>query len=96
MSHIATSWAMKQPNLTPAQFRVLLCMADRHNPDYGCYPSQDKLAHDCNMSRRSVQNKISELIKFGIVKASRRRRKGSLGFAVNRYYFAFEKAFKNV
>ncbi|SEG14890.1 hypothetical protein SAMN05421751_11282 [Jhaorihella thermophila] len=41
MSHYATTWAIRQRGLKPATKLVLWYLADRHNPDYGCFPSQE-------------------------------------------------------
>ena len=46
MSHAATNWALKQKGLKPATKIVLLCLADCHNPQHGCFPSQARSAGD--------------------------------------------------
>jgi hypothetical protein len=46
MSHEATNWAIKQRGLKPTAKIVLWHLCDRFNPDYGCFPSQARLAHD--------------------------------------------------
>ena len=58
MSHDATNWAIKQRGLKPTTKIVLWHLCDRFNPDYGCFPSQARLAHDCEISR-STLNVIS-------------------------------------
>jgi hypothetical protein len=56
MSHDATNWAIKQRGLKPTTKIVLWHLCDRFNPDYGCFPSQARLAHDCEISRLLRQN----------------------------------------
>jgi hypothetical protein len=56
MSHEATNWAIKQRGLKPTTKIVLWHLCDRFNPDYGCFPSQARLAHDCEISRLLRQN----------------------------------------
>lgn len=89
MSHAATNWAIKQRGLKPATKIVLFYLADRHNPDYGCFPSLDTLADDCEMSRRSVQHQIDILIEKGLVSVEKMpRSRGHM--PRNRYVFSFE------
>ena len=39
MSHAATNWAIQQRGLKPATKIVLWFLCDRHNPDFGCFPT---------------------------------------------------------
>lgn len=50
--HIA--WAFAQRNLTAAQRVVLIALAERANGERTCFPSEQTLAGDCELSRRSV------------------------------------------
>ena len=50
MSHTATNWAIQQRGLKPATKIVLWFLCDRHNPDFGCFPTQARLAEDVEMS----------------------------------------------
>jgi Helix-turn-helix domain len=54
MSHKATNWAIQQRGLSPVTKLVLWFLCDRHNPDFGCFPSQDQLAADAEISRASL------------------------------------------
>lgn len=95
MSHQATNWAMKQRDMKPATKTVLLCLADRHNPENGCFPSHKRIATDACMSERSVRNHLAELEAMGLL----RRVKGTGGRlkrAATRYVFAFEDGFEAV
>jgi hypothetical protein len=40
MSHAATNWAIQQRGLKPTTKIVLWHLCDRHNPDFGCFPTQ--------------------------------------------------------
>ena len=50
--HIA--WAFAQRDLTAAQRVVLIALAERANGERTCFPSEQRLADDCELSRRSV------------------------------------------
>jgi hypothetical protein len=58
MSHRATNWAFSQNGLKPAAKLVLLCLADRHNNDFGCFPYQATLAADASISRSSLNEQL--------------------------------------
>lgn len=95
MSYQATNWAMKQRDMKPATKTVLLCLADRHNPENGCFPSHKRIATDACMSERSVRTHLAELEAMGLL----RRVKGTGGRlkrAATRYVFAFEEGFEAV
>ena len=53
MSHAATNWAIQQRGLKPATKIVLWHLCDRHNPDFGCFPTQVRLAEDAEMPVRA-------------------------------------------
>lgn len=68
MSHYATNWAIQQRGLKPATKLVLWYLCDRHNPDYGCFPSQKQLAADAEMSRASVNTHLKALEDAGLIR----------------------------
>ncbi|WP_226622590.1 helix-turn-helix domain-containing protein [Alloyangia pacifica] len=73
MSHAATVWAIQQRGLKPATKLVLWQLADRHNRDtQRCDPSQALLAHDCEMSRSTVNLHLRELEKHRLIRRIRR------------------------
>jgi len=74
MSHIATNWAWQIKGLRPSTKIVLLHLADRHNPDNGCFPSINLLARDCEMSVRTVHSKLDELEKKSLIRRIPRHR----------------------
>jgi len=65
MSHEATNWAIKQRGLKPTTKIVLWHLCDRFNPDYGCFPSQDRLAEDCEISRSTLNEHLGQLEAAG-------------------------------
>jgi DNA-binding transcriptional MocR family regulator len=90
MSHDATNWAIKQRGMKPSTKHVLWHLCDRFHPDHGCFPAQETLADDCEMSRRSINNHLDELERRGLIKRvvrtdkKNRRRKSTL------YLLAFQ------
>ena len=64
-----TALAMKQKGLRPATKVVLYWIADHHNSETGdCFPSINRLAVLCEMSRRSVETHITALEDQGSLK----------------------------
>ena len=72
MSHQATNWAFQQRGLEAATWRVLIILADRHNPDFGCFPSQNRIAADAEMSRSSLNVHLYKLERAGLIRRERR------------------------
>lgn len=68
MSHHATNWAIQQRGLKPTTKIVLWHLCDRHNPDYGCFPSQQRLAHDCEISRSTLNVHLDRLETAGLIR----------------------------
>ena len=68
MSHYMTALAMKQKGLKPATKIVLYWLADHHNGETGeCFPSINRLAEVCEMSRRSVEGHLETLETLGLI-----------------------------
>ena len=61
MSHRATIWAIQQRGLKPATKIVLWFLCDRHNPDFGCFPTQARLAEDAEMSISALNEHLALL-----------------------------------
>jgi hypothetical protein len=93
MSHRATNWAFAQRGLRPAVRVVLLYLADRHNPDHGCFPSQTQLAADCEMSRSGLNNILEELVQLGLIRRERRINPKTRKQMSTRYILGFEDDF---
>jgi DNA-binding transcriptional MocR family regulator len=71
MSHAATNWAIQQRGLKPAAKIVLWHLCDRFNPDYGCFPSQARLAEDCEISRATLNRHLDDLEAAGLIRRLR-------------------------
>ena len=67
MSHAATNWAIQQRGLKPTTKIVLWHLCDRFNPDYGCFPSQERLAHDCEIGRATLNRHLDDLEARGLI-----------------------------
>lgn len=93
MSHEATNWAVRQRGLQPATKIVLWHLADRHNPDHGCFPEQARLAADCEMSRSSLNNHLNSLEAKGLIRRIRRVDPTSRKQLSTRYILGFEEDF---
>lgn len=94
MSHDATNWAIKQRGLKPAAKIVLWHLCDRFHPDNGCFPSQDTLAADCEMSRSSVNEHLAVLEDARLIRREQRRDGPTNRQKSTRYRFAFEPDFE--
>ncbi|QFT31801.1 hypothetical protein FIV00_15015 [Labrenzia sp. THAF82] len=93
MSHKATNWAVEQRGLKPATKVVLWHLADRHNREFGCFPSQALLAHDCEMSRASLNNHLKLLEERGLIRRIQSRNSRTFKQENTRYLLAFEDGF---
>ena len=93
MSHRATNWAIQQRGLAPATKLVLWHLCDRHNPDYGCFPSQDQLAADAEISRASLNVHLDKLEQAGLIRRERRHSEGAHRRQSTRYFLGFESEF---
>lgn len=71
MSHAATNWAIQQRGLKPTTKIVLWHLCDRFNPDFGCFPTQDRLAHDCEIGRATLNRHLDELEARRLIKRVR-------------------------
>lgn len=91
MSHAATNWALQQRGIKPAAKIVLWHLCDRYHPDHGCFPSQATLAHDCEMSRASINRCIDQLEAKGLVQRHPRIDPQTKKQTSTLYTFAFEK-----
>ena len=74
MSYKALSWALQQKGLKPISKIILISLADRHNPDYGCFPSIRKISEDTEVCVKSVYNHLLILEEKGLIKRTGRIR----------------------
>jgi hypothetical protein len=93
MSHFATNWAIRQRGLKPATKIVLWHLCDRHNPDYGCFPAQGRLAHDCEISRAALNSHLTLLEERGLLRRERRIDPSTKRQLSTRYILGFEDDF---
>lgn len=91
MSHRATNWAFEQRGLPPARKLVLLCLADHHNNDMGCFPRQVTLAEEVNMSCSALNEHLGALEEAGLIRRMRRRDPRTRRQLATRYILAFEE-----
>ena len=96
MSHDATNWAIKQRGLKPTTKIVLWHLCDRFNPDYGCFPSQARLAHDCEISRSTLNDHIGQLETVGLLRRVPRIDPATKRQLPTRYILGFEPGFTPV
>lgn len=96
MSHQATTWAIQQRGLKPTTKIVLWHLCDRFNPDYGCFPSQDRLAHDCEISRSTLNDHLGQLEAVGLLRRVPRLDPATKRQLPTRYILAFEPGFTPV
>ena len=94
MSHEATNWAIKQRGLKPTTKIVLWHLCDRFNPDYGCFPSQDRLAHDCEISRSTLNDHLGQLEAVGLLRRVPRIDPVTKRQLPTRYILGFEPGFR--
>jgi len=94
MSHDATNWAIKQRGLKPTTKIVLWHLCDRFNPDYGCFPSQVRLAHDCEISRSTLNAHLGQLEAAGLLRRVPRIDPATKRQLPTRYILGFEPGFK--
>lgn len=92
MSHAATNWAVQQRGIKPAAKIVLWQLCDRFHADNGCFPSQELLAEDCELSRSSLNDQLLELEAAGLIQRQRRHDTGRRREST-RYRFKFEVGF---
>jgi hypothetical protein len=93
MSHEATNWAIKQRGLKPTTKIVLWHLCDRFNPDYGCFPSQARLAHDCEISRSTLNEHLGQLEAGGLLRRVPRIDPVTKRQLPTRYILGFERGF---
>jgi hypothetical protein len=96
MSHEATNWAIKQRGLKPTTKIVLWHLCDRFNPDYGCFPSQDRLSHDCEISRSTLNDHLGQLEAVGLLRRVPRLDPVTKRQLPTRYILGFEPGFTPV
>lgn len=90
MSHKATNWAIAQRGLKPAVKIVLWYLCDRHNRDYGCFPSQETLVEDCELPRATLNRHLAALEEMRLIRRVQRSDKKTQKQKSTMYLFAFD------
>ena len=93
MSHAATNWAIQQRGLKPATKIVLWFLCDRHNPDFGCFPTQARLAKDAEMSISALNDHLATLEDLRLIHRIRAHDPHSHRRLPTRYILGFEQGF---
>ena len=90
MSHAATNWAIQQRGLKPATKIVLWFLCDRHNPDFGCFPTQARLAEDVEMSISALNEHLATLEELRLIHRIRTQNPHTHRRQPTRYILGFE------
>jgi hypothetical protein len=93
MSHKATVWAIQQRGLKPATKIALWFLCDRHNPDFGCFPTQARLADDAEMSISSLNAHLARLEELRLIHRVRAHDPRTHKRQATRYILGFENGF---
>ena len=93
MSHKATNWAIQQRGLKPATKIVLWFLCDRHNPDFGCFPTQARLAEDAEMSVSALNAHLAKLEELRLIHSVRSHDPRTHKRQATRYILGFEEGF---
>ncbi|MET4129921.1 helix-turn-helix domain-containing protein [Roseovarius sp. MBR-6] len=93
MSHKATVWAIQQRGLKPATKIVLWFLCDRHNPDFGCFPTQARLADDAEMSVSALNDHLARLEDLRLIHRVRTHDPRTHKRQATRYILGFEDGF---
>ena len=93
MSHKATVWAIQQRGLKPATKIVLWFLCDRHNPDFGCFPTQARLADDAEMSISALNEHLARLEVLRLIRRVRAQDPHTHKRLATRYILGFEDGF---
>lgn len=93
MSHRATNWAIQQRGLKPATKIVLWFLCDRHNPDFGCFPTQARLADDAEMSVSALNEHLARLEDLRLIHRVRTHDPRTHKRQATRYILGFEDGF---
>lgn len=75
MSHQATAWVLEVRVGDPTLKSLLMAIAHRADRStWSCWPSLDCLAYDTEVSKRTIQRRLDELVALGFINIEKRRR----------------------
>lgn len=77
MSIQAVAWAIEARVGSPTLKCILMAVANYANEEGRCWPSQERLAHDTEMTERSVRDGLKKLEEQGFIIRSARYANGS-------------------
>ncbi len=73
MSVQAIDWALRPvKNVTPTQKLILICLPNHAGPDGTCWSSQSTVSECSGLSRKTINRKLSDLEKRGIIRSIHR------------------------
>lgn len=72
MSFQAQNWAVKIKTGTPSAKSVLLLLANYADHTGFCYPSQERLAEELELTERTVRDALGRLEEMGVIRRERR------------------------
>ncbi len=76
MSWKASAWAKEQRLGSPAAKAILLCLADYADAEKAaCWPSQEQLSQDAEVSERTTREWLQRLEDWGLIARTRRTRR---------------------
>ena len=90
MIELATDWAIQQRGLHPTAKLVLWHLCDRHTLGSGCFPSQEQLTADAEISRASLNSHLRKLEEAGLIRRQRRVEQGTSQRKSTRYLLGFK------
>ena len=93
MNDAATNLVIQQRGLKPATKIVLWFLCDRHNPDFGCFPTQARLAEDAEMSISALNEHLATLEELGLIHRIRTQSPPTYRRQPTRYTLGFEAGF---
>lgn len=73
MSFQAMAWAVEQKTGSASTKLVLLILANYADNAGVCWPSQERLASDTDMTDRSIRNAVAALVEIGLLQVEERR-----------------------
>lgn len=92
MSLDALKWAIRQTQIKGDGYKILVNLADRHNPDTGiCWPSVDTIMMNCEVGSK---NTVDKYLKFLVLKGlitKQERFKDNGGQTSNSYFLHLDK-----
>ncbi len=72
MSWQATVWALKTRVGDPTLKILLLAIANYADADGSCFPRNETLAFDSEVSKRTIQRSLEKLVNLGLIKITQR------------------------